>query len=237
MTALDARVHAAHQHYRTLGHTARRSAAFRQTGVALFDALVIAAVATSAHTARFGFGPNETFGPEGTVWAYYAIPLAWMALLAACGAYSLHHLQTGMVEYQRVALGSGLFAGAIGIICYLASYDLSRGFFVALFAIGIPALLIGRLVRRRTLKRLRTKGLFPTSVLVAGSPSHVDEVARVLVERYGPANGFGWNLNVGAITRQLNQFVHGQISKLFLRANPLACQDTRGLLVHTFKLD
>ena len=66
-------------------------------------------VATTAHAVRFGFGfPNETFGPEGTVWAYYAIPLAWMALLAACGAYSLHHLQTGMVEYQRVALGSVL---------------------------------------------------------------------------------------------------------------------------------
>lgn len=182
MTALDARVHAAHQHFnRTLGHTARRSAAFRQTGVALFDALLIAVAAVAAHAGRFGLGfPNETFGPEGTVWAYYAIPGAWMALLAACGAYSLHHLQTGMVEYQRVALGSGLFAGAIGITCYLTGYDLSRGFFVALFAIGIPALLVGRLVRRRTLKRLRAKGLFQTSVLVAGSPSHIDEVARVL---------------------------------------------------------
>ena len=38
-------------------------------------------------------------------------------------------------------------------------------------------------------------------------------------------------------TRQLNQFIHGQISKLFLRANPLACQGARGLLVHTFKFD
>ena len=182
MTTLDVRVQAAQQRLnRSLGTTAQQSAAFRQTAVALIDALLIIAVATTAHAVRFGFGfPNETFGPEGTVWAYYAIPLAWMALLAACGAYSLHHLQTGMVEYQRVALGSGLFAGAIGIACYLTTYDLSRGFFVALFAIGIPALLAGRLVRRRTLKRLRSKGMFQSSVLVAGSPSHIDEVARVL---------------------------------------------------------
>ena len=114
MTTLDVRVQAAQQRLnRSLGTTAHQSAAFRQTAVALIDALLIIAVATTAHAVRFGFGfPNETFGPEGTVWAYYAIPLAWMALLAACGAYSLHHLQTGMVEYQRVALGSGRFAGA-----------------------------------------------------------------------------------------------------------------------------
>jgi exopolysaccharide biosynthesis polyprenyl glycosylphosphotransferase len=182
MTTLDVRVRAAQQRPgRNITTTARRSAALRQTGVALMDAAIITVAALAAYAGRFGLGIlNDTFGPEGAVWAYYAIPGAWMALLAACGAYSLHHLQTGMIEYQRVALGSGLFAGAIGIGCYLAMYDLSRGFFVLLFAIGIPALLLGRLTRRRSLKRLRAKGLFQTSVLVAGSPSHIDEVARVL---------------------------------------------------------
>ena len=180
MTTLDVRVQAAQQRLNR-STTAHRSAALRQTGVAFMDAAIITAATLAAYGGRFGLGIlKDTFGPEGTVWAYYAIPGAWMALLFVCGAYSLHHLQTGMVEYQRVALGSGLFAGAIGIGCYLAMYDLSRGFFVLLFAIGIPALLVGRLARRRSLKRLRMKGLFQTSVLVAGSPSHIDEVARVL---------------------------------------------------------
>ncbi len=70
------------------------------------------------------------------LWLAYAMPGLWILVIALCGAYSLHHLQTGMVEYQRVALGSGLFAGAIGIACYLSKYDLSRGFFVLLFVIG-----------------------------------------------------------------------------------------------------
>lgn len=85
-----------------------------------------------------------------------------------------------MVEYQRVALGSGILAGIVGIACYLVSFDLSRGFFVLLFALGLPALLLGRLVRRRILKRLRRSGAFHVPVVVAGSPTHVDEVTRVL---------------------------------------------------------
>ncbi|MFT4225549.1 sugar transferase [Micropruina sp.] len=182
VTALDERVYAAHQRFsRTLGRSARHSAAVRQAGVALLDALIITATALAAYAGRFGLSfLNDHLTVEGSVWVYYAVPSVWMALLAACGAYSLHHLQTGMVEYQRVALGSGLFAGAVGIACFLAKYDLSRGFFVLLFTIGVPALLLSRLARRRTLSHLRIRGQLQTSVLVAGSPSHVDEVARVL---------------------------------------------------------
>ncbi|MFT4295315.1 MAG: sugar transferase [Micropruina sp.] len=191
------RVHSAQQRLiRGLNTNTRRNGALRQTGVAALDAVLITVAAYAAYTWRFGLGfVNDTFGPSGTVWAYYAIPAVWMALLAACGAYSLHHLQTGMVEYQRVALGSGLFAGAIGISCYLTMYDLSRGFFVLLFLIGIPALLVGRLARRRVLMHLRRRGHFQTSVLVAGSPAHIDEVARVLRRE----KWLGYRL-VGAVT-------------------------------------
>lgn len=97
-----------------------------------------------------------------------------------CGAYSLSHLESGTVEYQRVFLGTGVVAGAIGVACYLAKYDLSRGFFVTLFAIGLPALLLTRFSRRRLLKRFHVNGMLLKPVLVAGSPAHIDEVTRVL---------------------------------------------------------
>ncbi len=145
------------------------------------DALFITIAALAAHAGRYGITfLDDAAGPEGIVWMYYAIPGAWMAMLALCGAYSLNHLQTGMVEYQRVALASGFFASAIGIGCFLTKYDLSRGFFVLLFVIGVPALLLGRFARRQAFNRLRRQGLFQTPVLVAGSPAHVDEIARVL---------------------------------------------------------
>ena len=181
MTTLDVRVQAARQRLTSRTMSARRSAALRQTSVLVLDASILAAATIAAYTARWIFGFLVTSTENASVtWAYYVIPIAWMALLAVCGAYSLHHLQTGMVEYQRVALGSGLLAGGIGVTCYLAGHNGGQDFFAALFLIGVPALLVGRLARRRSLKHMRAQGLFQTSVLVAGSPSHIDEVARVL---------------------------------------------------------
>ena len=180
MTTLDVRVQAAQQRLRH-NSIARSSATFRQTGVALTDAAIITIAALSAYAGRFGLSMFEDAADlDQPLLAYCTVPIVWLTLLAACGAHSSHHLQTGMVEYQRVVLGSAFFAGTVGISCFLAKYDLSRGFFVLLFAIGIPALLVGRMARRRALTRLRTRGMFQTSVLLAGSPSHIDEVARVL---------------------------------------------------------
>lgn len=181
MTTLDVRVQDARRRLTSHTMSARRSAGVRQASVLFLDAAVLSTVTLAAYAARTAFSALSTSSYTPSVaWAYYVIPVAWMALLAVCGAYSLHHLQTGMVEYQRVALGSGLLAGAIGVTCYLAGHNGGQDFFAALFLIGIPALLLGRLARRRTLSRLRSKGMFQTSVLVAGSPSHIDDVARVL---------------------------------------------------------
>ena len=46
---------------------------------------------------------------------------------------------------------TGLTAAVVGIACYLAKFQLSRGFFVLAFCVGLPALLLGRLrpARRR----------------------------------------------------------------------------------------
>ena len=183
MTTLDAYVQATQARFRQR-LAARRSweaPAARKAALALVDAIFITLATLAAHAGRFGITfLDDNAGPDGTAWLYYVIPAAWMGMLAICGAYSLSHLQTGMVEYQRVALSSGFFASAIGIGCFLTKYDLSRGFFVLLFLIGVPALLLGRFARRQAFNRLRRQGLLQTPVLVAGSPSHVDEIARVL---------------------------------------------------------
>ncbi|MFT3860667.1 sugar transferase [Micropruina sp.] len=165
--------------------------------LAVVDVTIITLVALAAHAGRFGlsfFDDGATV--EGTVWLYYAIPALWLTVLALCGAYSLNHLQTGMIEYQRVALGSAFFASAIGIGCFLTKYDLSRSFFILLFAIGVPALLLGRFARRHLLNRLHSAGLFQTPVLVAGSARHIDEIAQVLRRE----KWLGYQI-VGAVTR------------------------------------
>ena len=184
MTTLDVRLRAAATQpalSTSLLRRAQRSKVLRQTLLALGDSAVLIVAALAAYMGRFGL--DSLFmdaHPEVPSWLAHAIPALWIVVIALAGGYSLPHLQTGMVEYQRITLASGITAGALGVACFLNKYDLSRGYFVLLFVIAVPALLVLRLGRRRMMKRLRTKGLFQSPVLVAGSPAHIDEVAQVL---------------------------------------------------------
>jgi len=198
MTTLDVRVHAAQQRLTldSIGR-ARRHPALQKTMLAIADVTVIIVFAIAAYAGRFGVDIliHDTTLDVPT-WLTTGIPAMWLLMLLIAGAYSLPHLQTGMVEYQRVALGSVFLAGAIGVTCYLTQYQLSRGFFVLLFVFGVPALLLLRLTRRRLLKRLRSAGRYQSPVLVAGSPTHIDEVVRVLRRE----KWLGYQV-VGAITQ------------------------------------
>ena len=71
-------------------------------------------------------------------------------------------------------------AGLTGIGCYLIKFDLSRGFFLLLFCIGIPALLLSRYSLRRALHRAHRRGALLQRVLIAGAPAQVDEISAVL---------------------------------------------------------
>ncbi len=110
----------------------------------------------------------------------FGIALVWLVALGLFGSYSSRHLGSGTVEYKRVAIASSTVAGLLGITAYLAQYPLSRGFFVLLFAIGLPMLLGGRMLLRRLIHVTRRLGGLMTPVLVAGGMTHVDDVARVL---------------------------------------------------------
>ena len=113
----------------------------------------------------------------------YAGPLmmgGWLLMLWLVGAYSSDVFGAGTDEYKRVLNASVLAAGLVGVGAYLAKFQLSRGFFLLLFSIGVPTLIVGRFLLRRALYAARTRGALQQRVVIAGTPSHVDEVARVL---------------------------------------------------------
>lgn len=110
----------------------------------------------------------------------FFIVLGWIALLAGFGTYSSHQLSAGIEEYRSVVNASVVAAGAVGVVCYLAKIPLSRGFFVLTFVIGVPALILGRVLLRRGLHAARRRGVFLHRVLVAGDPEHVDELAAIM---------------------------------------------------------
>ena len=104
----------------------------------------------------------------------------WLVVLWAVGGYARDVFGVGTDEYKRVLNASVIAAGLVGVGAYLAKFQLSRGFFLMLFLVGVPTLMAGRFLLRRALYAARSRGALQQRVVIAGTQSHVDEVARVL---------------------------------------------------------
>ena len=125
------------------------------------------------------------FDPRDDVVDYVsvgAVPLlvGWLAMLLAVGGYARDIFGAGTEEYKLVVKASLLSAGLVGIGCYLTGFPLSRGFFLLVFTIGTPLLILWRFVFRRSIQHTRRHGHLREGVIIAGNPQHVDEVAAVL---------------------------------------------------------
>lgn len=151
-------------------------------GLLVLDAILLASATGVALWGRsqLGFLPDAA-DVEANVrpWAV-ALTLGWLSALGISGAYQARFLGAGMLEYRRVLNASVVVAAVVGIGAYLLQYPLSRGFFVLLFLVGIPLLLVGRLGMRRGLHTARMKGHLMTPTLIAGDEAHIDDLARVL---------------------------------------------------------
>lgn len=121
--------------------------------------------------------------------------VGWIVTIALLDGYHRDVFGAGTDEYRRVLNASLLAAGITGVACYLARFDLSRGFFLLAYGLGVPALVLGRMALRRALHSARRRGLLRHRVLIAGSRSHIDEVARVL----GREPWLGYEV-IGALT-------------------------------------
>ncbi len=143
------------------------------------------AIVAAAAIAVYGHNALDIFDPAphllGTVLPIAALFVSlWLVMLAAVGSYQVEKVGVGSAEFNSVLLGTVFAAGALGITAYLTAYDLSRGFFVLLFVVGLPLLLVERFLTRRLIRAFRTRGMLCAPVLLVGDPGHVDEIAAVL---------------------------------------------------------
>lgn len=110
----------------------------------------------------------------------WPIALGWLIAITAFGGYDVKLLQAGSEAFRAVLHASLAAAGIVGATVYLSGIELSRAFFVVLFVIGPPLLLLNRAVLRRVLNALRRRGRMRQSVLAIGSLSHVDSIAATV---------------------------------------------------------
>ena len=108
------------------------------------------------------------------------LTLGWVLVIALGGGYRKQVLGGGSDEYKRVLNATLAYVGLLALILFVTQADVSRGFFLLLFALGVPGLLVARWEARNLLHRARSAGHLGLPVLIAGSPEHVDDIHGVL---------------------------------------------------------
>ena len=125
----------------------KRSSSFALPTAALVvaDALVITLSTVTAVLIRDRAGwlpvDKTSVSPLLVPIAAVVVP-TWLAMLGMWGAYQRRVLGSGPDEFRRVLNASLMVGAALGVGCYLIRFDLSRSFYVLLFALGIPLLLL-----------------------------------------------------------------------------------------------
>ena len=112
--------------------------------------------------------------------ASLVISVGWIGAIAVAGGYDARTLSSGPELFRSVMRASLGAAGVVGAAAYLGGIELSRVFFVALFVIGTPVLLLTRLVMRRVLNTLRSRGRLRSRTLIVGGLAHVESVAATV---------------------------------------------------------
>ena len=150
--------------------------------IAAVDFLMVVAATVLAVRFRVSLSMFTTTGDvlQNTSVASGFFVGAWLLVLVLFGTYDRDLFGAGIEEFRLVVNGSLVTAALVGVAAFLLKFPLSRGFFLLLFAVGIPLLLLGRLVSRRVVQRLRTRGLLVERVLLLGTPGYVSEINAVL---------------------------------------------------------
>ena len=160
----------------------RLSARLVPMAAVIVDVLLLAAATVTAMLGRQELPFFDASDDVSSIVLVAAGPLlaGWLIMLRVVGGYSREVFGAGTEEYKRIIRASLLCAGLVGIGCYLTSFPLSRGFFLLAFAIGTPLIVLGRVTLRRAIQRARVGGHLRERLIIAGDPTHVDEVAAVL---------------------------------------------------------
>ncbi len=191
----------------------RRSAVLRNLpGLALLvDAVVVSVTVLAGVALRESL--DSLWGPDTTSYSFGlfspAVAVGWIGAIALTGSYAKANFGAGAFERKTVLRGTAMATAGLSIVCFLASYPLSRSFFAILFLVGAPGLVAGRTLLYRGLHASRRRGNLQQRLLILGTVAHIDEIATVL----GREAWLGYDV-VGALTVEHDVVTPGGIAVL-----------------------
>ncbi|WP_164863479.1 sugar transferase [Agromyces sp. LHK192] len=147
------------------------------------DALVVISSLLIAQVVRFGVDPGGLAAAGldlGYLVAGAGIGGLWLAALSALRSREQRIIGVGVTEYQRVANATLITFGAVAILAYLSGVDLARGYLGVALPVGLVLLLVGRMLWRHSLQRLRRAGRALTGAIVVGPRAEVERTVAGL---------------------------------------------------------
>jgi len=150
------------------------------TRAVIWDVLAVTAASAIGFILRWTIPYNLDISDGTYVFFALVVVVSWIAVLVLRGAYDTRILGVGSEEFKRIVGASAMVFGAIAIVSFALKLDLSRGFVLITFAVGMLLLLTVRWVLRAWLRHERMYGHFLHRTIVIGSGGAQTEIVDML---------------------------------------------------------
>jgi len=170
---------AAHNH-RDRPHLRRDPLRVYATRAVIWDMVAVTAAATIGFILRWTVPYNLDISDGTYVFFAAVVVVSWISVLVLRGAYDTRVLGVGSEEFKRIVGASAMVFAAIAIVSFALKLDLSRGFVLITFVVGMLLLLTVRWVLRSWLRHERMYGHFLHRTIVIGSGAAQTEIVDML---------------------------------------------------------
>ena len=150
------------------------------TRAVVWDIAAVAAASAIGFILRWTIPYNLNISDSTYVFFALVVVASWIAVLVLRGAYDTRILGVGSEEFKRIVGASAMVFGAIAIVSFALKLDLSRGFVLITFTLGMLLLLTVRWILRAWLRHERMYGHFLHRTIVVGSGSAQSEIVDML---------------------------------------------------------
>ena len=169
----------AHNH-RDRPHLRRDPLRVYTTRAVIWDIVAVTAAAAIGFILRWTIPYNLDISDGTYVFFALVVVVSWLSVLVLRGAYDTRILGVGSEEFKRIVGASALVFAAIAIVSFALKLDLSRGFVLITFTVGMALLLTVRWVLRSWLRHERMYGHFLHRTVVIGSGNAQTDIVDML---------------------------------------------------------
>lgn len=154
------------------------------------DIFVVAVIMVVSHALQFGWDPLSTLlGPAAlpTLGFTVGIGTLWVLELGWTRSRDIRVVGEGPEEYQRIGTAAWHTFAVVAAVGFLTQWDLSRGYLLFTLPVGTLVLFVYRRAWRTWIHEQRALGRLRQSVVIAGAPATVAEMAARLRRTQGHA--------------------------------------------------